>query len=101
VGGSLAQIKKYAGLLLIVLAVVFVSSSSYAEDAKAPAAAPDRTVLPVQEPKRPLDAKYAYTLAFYLNQKGEKSEAIRILKPIVEKYPNYKDAGMLLKEIAK
>jgi tetratricopeptide (TPR) repeat protein len=50
---------------------------------------------------RPQDPKYAYTLAFYLNQKGEKNEAVRILKPIVEKYPQYKDAGMLLKEISK
>jgi tetratricopeptide (TPR) repeat protein len=50
---------------------------------------------------RPQDPKYAYTLAFYLNQKGEKAEAIRILKPIVEKYPKYKDAEMLLKDIGK
>ncbi len=50
---------------------------------------------------RPQEPKYAYTLAFYLNQKGEKAEAVRILKPIVEKYPQYKDAEMLLKEIAK
>jgi predicted Zn-dependent protease len=50
---------------------------------------------------RPQDPKYAYTLAFYLNQKGDKDGAIRILKPIVEKYPKYKDAEMLLKEIAK
>jgi tetratricopeptide (TPR) repeat protein len=50
---------------------------------------------------RPQDPKYAYTLAFYLNQKGDKDGAIRILKPIVEKYPKYKDAGMLLEEIAK
>jgi tetratricopeptide (TPR) repeat protein len=50
---------------------------------------------------RPQDPKYAYTLAFYLNQKGDKDMAIRILKPIVEKYPQYKDAEMLLKEISK
>jgi tetratricopeptide (TPR) repeat protein len=50
---------------------------------------------------RPQDPKYSYTLAFYLNQKGEKAEAVRILKPIVEKYPQYKDAEMLLKEISK
>jgi len=50
---------------------------------------------------RPQDPKYAYTLAFYLNQKGDKAEAVRILKPIVEKYPQYKDAEMLLKEISK
>ncbi|NTW60208.1 MAG: tetratricopeptide repeat protein [Nitrospirae bacterium] len=50
---------------------------------------------------RPQDPKYAYTLAFYLNQKGEKAEAIRILNALVEKYPGYKDAEMLLKEISK
>jgi len=50
---------------------------------------------------RPQEPKYAYTLAFYLNQKGEKAEAVRILKPIVEKYPKYKDAEMLLKEMEK
>ena len=50
---------------------------------------------------RPQDPKYSYTLAFYLNQKGEKAGAIRILKPIVEKYPKYKEAEMLLKEISK
>jgi len=50
---------------------------------------------------RPQDPKYAYTLAFYLNQKGEKDEAVRILKPIVEKYPKYKDAEKLLKDISK
>jgi tetratricopeptide (TPR) repeat protein len=50
---------------------------------------------------RPQDAKYAYTLAFYLNQKGDRTEAVRILEPIVEKYPKYKDAEILLKEISK
>ena len=50
---------------------------------------------------RPQDPKYAYTLAFYLNQKGDKEEAVRTLKAIVEKYPGYKDAEMLLGEISK
>ncbi len=50
---------------------------------------------------RPQEPKYAYTLAFYLNQKGEKDEAIKILKELVEKHPQYKDAEMLLKEISK
>jgi len=50
---------------------------------------------------RPQEAKYAYTLAFYLNQQGEKAEAIKTLKGILEKYPQYKDAEMLLKEIGK
>jgi Flp pilus assembly protein TadD len=50
---------------------------------------------------RPQEPKYAYTLAFYLNQKGERAEAVRILKGLVEKYPQHRDAEMLLKEIAK
>jgi tetratricopeptide (TPR) repeat protein len=50
---------------------------------------------------RPQDPNYAYTLAFYLNQKGDRDEAIRTLKASLEKYPQYKDAEMLLKEISK
>jgi tetratricopeptide (TPR) repeat protein len=50
---------------------------------------------------RPDNPKYGYTLAFYLYRKGEKDEAVRTLKAIVEKYPGYKDAEMLLGEIAK
>jgi tetratricopeptide (TPR) repeat protein len=50
---------------------------------------------------RPQEPKYAYTLAFYLNQKGDRDEAVRTLNPIIEKYPGYKDAEMLLKEISK
>jgi Flp pilus assembly protein TadD len=50
---------------------------------------------------RPQDPKYAYTLAFYLNQKGDRDEAVRTLKAILVKYPDYKDAEMLLKEISK
>ncbi len=50
---------------------------------------------------RPQDPKYAYTLAFYLNEKGNKEEAIRTLKAIIEKHPGYKDAEMLLGEISK
>jgi len=48
---------------------------------------------------RPQEPKYAYTLAFYLNQKGDREEAVRTLKAILEKYPGHKDAEMLLKEI--
>jgi tetratricopeptide (TPR) repeat protein len=50
---------------------------------------------------RPQEPKYAFTLAFYLNQKGDKDEAIKTLKTILETYPQYKDADMLLKEISK
>ena len=50
---------------------------------------------------RPQEPKYAFTLAFYLNQQGEKEETVRILNALVEKYPGYKDAEMLLKEVSK
>ena len=50
---------------------------------------------------RPQEPNYAYTLAFYLNQKGDRDEAVRTLKALLEKYPGYKDAEMLLKEIAR
>jgi tetratricopeptide (TPR) repeat protein len=48
---------------------------------------------------RPQDPRYAFTLAFYLNQKGDRDEAVRMLKAIVEKYPGYKDAEKLLQKI--
>jgi tetratricopeptide (TPR) repeat protein len=50
---------------------------------------------------RPQDPDYAYTLAFYLNQKGDRNEAIRTLKAVMENYPSFKDAGKLLEEISK
>jgi tetratricopeptide (TPR) repeat protein len=50
---------------------------------------------------RPQDPRYAYTLAFYLNQRGDKDEAVRALNATIEKYPAYKDARMLLGEISK
>jgi len=50
---------------------------------------------------RPQEPKYAFTLAFYLNQKGDRDEAIRTLQAIIEKYPGYRDAEALLKNISK
>jgi Tfp pilus assembly protein PilF len=50
---------------------------------------------------RPQDPKYAFTLAFYLNQKGDTDEAVGTLEAIIEKYPGYKDAVMLLGEISQ
>jgi len=50
---------------------------------------------------RPQEPNYAYTLAFYLNQQGDRDEAVRTLKAIIEKNPGYKDAKMLLGEISK
>ena len=48
---------------------------------------------------RPRDAKYAYTLAFYLQQKGKLEEAIAILQKLVQQQPNFTDAGMLLRAL--
>jgi Flp pilus assembly protein TadD len=50
---------------------------------------------------RPQEPRYAYTLAFYLNQTGNRDEAIRTLKAILEKYPGYRDAEMLLKDLSR
>jgi len=49
---------------------------------------------------RPDEPRYAYTLAFYLHKKGEQDEAIQTLNALIEKYPEYRDAQMLLKEIS-
>jgi predicted Zn-dependent protease len=49
---------------------------------------------------RPQEPKYGYTLAFYLNQKGDKDGAVRTLKAIIKKYPQYTDAEMLLQKIS-
>jgi tetratricopeptide (TPR) repeat protein len=50
---------------------------------------------------RPQEPRYAYTLAFYLNQKGDRNEAVKTLQTLIEKYPGYKEAEMLLGEISK
>jgi tetratricopeptide (TPR) repeat protein len=42
---------------------------------------------------RPQEPRYAFTLAFYLNQKGDRDGAVRTLQAIIEKYPGYKDAN--------
>jgi len=49
---------------------------------------------------RPDDPRYAFTLAYYLNQKGAADDALRTLNAILEKYPSYKDAQMLRDEIS-
>jgi Tfp pilus assembly protein PilF len=49
---------------------------------------------------RPQEPKYGFTLAFYLNKKGDRDEAIKTLKEIVEKYPGFKDAEILLQQIS-
>ena len=49
----------------------------------------------------PQEPRYAYTLAFYLNQQGDKEEAAKTLQALLEKYPQHKDAEKLLNEISR
>ncbi len=49
----------------------------------------------------PQNPEYSYTLAFYLNQQGERDQAVNLLKAIIEKHPAYRDAVMLLGEISQ
>lgn len=49
---------------------------------------------------RPQDPKYAFTLAYYLNQRGDRDEAAGILTAIIGKYPEYRDAQILLQRIS-
>jgi tetratricopeptide (TPR) repeat protein len=49
---------------------------------------------------RPEEPRYAFTLAFYLNQRGDREESVKTLKAIVKKYPDYKDAEKLLQRIS-
>jgi tetratricopeptide (TPR) repeat protein len=48
----------------------------------------------------PEQPRYAFTLAFYLNQRGDRDESVKTLKAIVKKYPGYKDAENLLQKIS-
>jgi tetratricopeptide (TPR) repeat protein len=50
---------------------------------------------------RPQEAKYAYTLAFYLNRQGDREAAVKTLQELLANYPQHKDAEKLLKEILK
>jgi tetratricopeptide (TPR) repeat protein len=45
---------------------------------------------------RPENQKYAYTLAFYLNQSGRTEEAIQRLQTLIALHPEYPDAWALL-----
>jgi tetratricopeptide (TPR) repeat protein len=49
---------------------------------------------------RPDEPRYAFTLAFYLNQKGDRDESVRMLKTMTKNYPGYKDAEALLQKIS-
>ncbi len=48
---------------------------------------------------RPDEPKYGFTLAYTLNRQGGQAEATALLRSMVEKYPQYQDAALLLKEI--
>ena len=48
---------------------------------------------------RPDDPKYAYTLAFFLNQGGQTEEATRVLHAIIERKPPRADVYLLLIDI--
>jgi tetratricopeptide (TPR) repeat protein len=48
---------------------------------------------------RPQEPKYAYTMAFYQHRKGDETDAIATLQPLVERQPPYADAIALLGSI--
>jgi len=48
---------------------------------------------------RPNFPKYAYTLAFYLNQKGGTDSAVKVLRGIIDRHSFWMDAYLLLGEI--
>ena len=45
---------------------------------------------------RPQEPKYAFTLAFFLNQKGDTAAAIKVLNGMLSKFPMYPDPYLLL-----
>lgn len=45
---------------------------------------------------RPDEPKYAYTLGFYLNQKGDVAGAEATLKDLIQAHPSYPDAYLML-----
>lgn len=45
--------------------------------------------------------KYAFTLAYYLQQKGQFAQAADILEKLIDRFPNYSDAYTLAGEIYK
>jgi tetratricopeptide (TPR) repeat protein len=49
---------------------------------------------------RPQEPRYGLTLAFYQNQRGDRDEAVRTLKAILEKHPEYRDAEVLLQRVS-
>ena len=47
---------------------------------------------------RPQEPRYAYTLAFYLLQKGDRKEGAETLRNLIDKQPAYADSYFLLGE---
>ena len=45
---------------------------------------------------RPQEVRYAYTLAFFLNRSGHVTEAVSVLRSVVERNPGHADAVALL-----
>lgn len=45
---------------------------------------------------RPAEPKYAYTLAFYLRQKGDINAAFQTLRQVIEEHPDHVDSFQLL-----
>jgi tetratricopeptide (TPR) repeat protein len=50
---------------------------------------------------RPQEAKYAYTLAFYLNRRGDREAAVKTLQELLEQHPRHQDAERLLQDIIR
>ena len=50
---------------------------------------------------RPQEPKYAYTLAFYLQQQGDSQSAATVLESLISRVPAYGEAYLLLGDIYK
>ena len=48
---------------------------------------------------QPDDPRYGYTLAFYLQQRGARAEAIAELESVLQKHPHYREARVLLNSL--
>jgi tetratricopeptide (TPR) repeat protein len=48
---------------------------------------------------RPDQPRYAYTLAFYLQQSGDANGAVEVLRQLLQRHPDYADARALLSAI--
>ena len=50
---------------------------------------------------RPDLPKYAYTLAYYLKEKGDMESALKILKKLVATHPDYAQGYLLMNHIQR